>query len=677
MKRKCVWPWIVSGIVLLLAAFCVVFLWLPYHNAASVMSNEPMQIEKQADGSVKLSWTAAENSERYLVKVVDAADTQKIYLEEYYTDCVCALPEVPAGTSVSFSIYSARSYKMLWLDMERLCDVPLEATTRWELPDLEQVQWSVDADSKSAKLSYQKKPDARCKLYANLDNEWVVVQDSQGASVIVQFGAGSIITVPPVGQKVQFRAVAYRQEENLIFWGQSFVDLHVERDDFLGRDLNPVFTDNGYNVCTITWDETKGEKYQVQRWDSDEDEWITLSEVNWDGQRSYTSPHMAVNKTYRYRVVAVGGQVMEGSEYAAISPQMEQITKESPIYCTIWANQELPVYKTAEKTEELGKIKAGSAWCVVEETEGMFGIYYQGQTAYVDSNLCFINLTEYLADMCSYNITNSYASIYLMHEFEIPDVSNVITAGYENVQLSDDTFLVPQLYPTAKRLAEAARIAIEKGYRLKIYDAFRPQEATQEIYKLTESILDTPLPENPFTDKKTREELNLPETKKMIDPVTGLEVEIPLTYREVMIVPPYKLNYFVANGTSRHNYGIAIDLTLEKLSNGKEVEMQTSMHDLSHYSARDYNNSAANTLSSIMKKAGFGTLVSEWWHFNDNESRNNLPVKPLKRGVSAKCWMVDDNGIRYRKTDGSYYKNKEVEIDGVTYRFDHQGYLMK
>lgn len=669
-------PLIIAVAVLLLVAFCVVMLWLPYYNAASTLSNEPMQIEKQANGSVILSWPVAENCDRYLVKVSDAANAETVYLEKYYTDNVCTLPELPAGARVSLSVHSVKAYKMLWVDMERMCQNPLEATTLWELPDLEQVIWKADENTKTAKLSYQKKSDARCKLYAKLDNEWVVVQDSQGSSVIVQFGEGSIIKIPPVGQEVQFRAVAYRQEENLIFLGQTFDNLTIQRDDFLGRNLNPVFTDNGYNVCTITWDETKGERYQVQLWDGKEDEWVTLAEVPWDGERSYTSPHMAVNKTFRYRVVALGGQVIEGSEFAAVSQQMEQVTKESPIYCTVWANQEIPVYANAQKTEELGKIKAGSAWCVVEETEGMFGIYYQGQTAYVDSNLCFINLPEYMADMCSYNITNSYASLYMMHEFEIPEVTNVITAGYEDVQLGKNEYLVPLLYPTAKRLANAARTAIEKGYRLKIYDAFRPQEATLEIYELTESILDTPIPELPFTEKKTVEELNLPTPRKEIDPITGLEVIIPLTYREVMIVEPYKLNYFVAKGTSKHNYGIALDLTLEKLSNGKELEMQTSMHDLSHYSARDYNNSSAKSLSSIMKSAGFTTLVSEWWHFNDLESRDKFSAKPLKNGVNAKCWMVDDTGIRFRKSDGSYYKDRQTKIDGVTYTFDKEGYLV-
>ena len=640
------------------------------------MPNASMEIQKQEDGSMCLSWSQSEDKDYYVVKIADAKDENIVYLDDRYTENACILPQIPECANIHISVYSAKKYKLLWSEKERLCSNPLLATTQWKLPDLEQVTWDVNADSKTAKLSYQKELDARCKLFALQDNDvWFEVQDSQELSVIVQFGKGSIFTVPPVGEELRFRAIAYRQEENLVFYGQSFENLTVQRDDFLGRDLAPVYTDNGHNVCTITWDETKGERYQVQRL-VEKDKWETLIEVPWDGKRSYTSPHMDVNKTYTYRVVALGGQVMEGSEFAAISEPIEQITKESPIYCTIWANQDLPVYASAQKTEELGKIKAGSAWCVVEELDGVFGIYYGGQTAYVDSNLCFINLPEYMADMCSYNITNSYASLYLMHEFEIPQVSNVITAGYENVQLGKEEFLVPLLYPTAKRLAEAARVAKEKGYRLKIYDAFRPQVATKEIYDLTYSILDTPIPELPFTDKKTIEELNLPAPKKQVDPVTGVEVEIPLTYREVMIVPPYNLDYFVAEGTSKHNYGIALDLTLEKLSNGAEMEMQTSIHDLSHYSARDKNNKTANTLSSIMKKAGFTTLVSEWWHFNDLDSKKNFSVKPLKKGVSAKCWMVDDTGVRYRRADGSYYKDKKVEIDGTTYLFDKQGYLI-
>ena len=81
----------------------------------------------------------------------------------------------------------------------------------------------------------------------------------------------------------------------------------------------------------------------------------------------------------------------------------------------------------------------------------------------------------------------------------------------------------------------------------------------------------------------------------------------------------YSLGSFLATGTSRHNYGLALDLTLVD-STGTELAMQTSMHDLSWYSASANNNANANLLRDIMVGAGFIGIASEWWHFNDLEA---------------------------------------------------------
>ena len=43
-------------------------------------------------------------------------------------------------------------------------------------------------------------------------------------------------------------------------------------------------------------------------------------------------------------------------------------------------------------------------------------------------------------------------------------------------------------------------------------------------------------------------------------------------------------------------------------------------------------------------------------------------------GVTPECWMADEEGWRYRKENGEYYKNTTREIDGVTYQFDRNGY---
>ena len=146
-----------------------------------------------------------------------------------------------------------------------------------------------------------------------------------------------------------------------------------------------------------------------------------------------------------------------------------------------------------------------------------------------------------------------------------------------------------------------------------------------------------------------------------------------LTYIRFWEDGTFGLPNFLAQYGSMHNMGIALDLTLEDLS-GEELEMQTVMHDLSIYSVIYQNNSNANLLSSIMKGAGFGGLTSEWWHFQDNETREALKLNIyMYNGVSGEGWTADDTGWRYRRADGSFVTGS-AEIGGVSYDFGDDGY---
>ena len=136
----------------------------------------------------------------------------------------------------------------------------------------------------------------------------------------------------------------------------------------------------------------------------------------------------------------------------------------------------------------------------------------------------------------------------------------------------------------------------------------------------------------------------------------------------------YTLANFLARSGSAHNMGIALDLTLEIPGQG-DLEMQTEMHDLSWYSVISRNNANAVLLDGYMKAAGFGGLTSEWWHFQDNETRDALGLNIyLYSGVSPECWVADDYGWRYRRADGSFIKDATVEINGMEYTFDSVGY---
>ena len=150
-----------------------------------------------------------------------------------------------------------------------------------------------------------------------------------------------------------------------------------------------------------------------------------------------------------------------------------------------------------------------------------------------------------------------------------------------------------------------------------------------------------------------------------------------LTYRILMTNDgKYHLSAFLAPGNSRHNFGVALDLTLVD-ANGKELAMQTSMHDLSWYSASKRNNGNAAILYRIMTGAGFKDLYSEWWHFQDNEIYEANKYEPLKTGVTWECWALDEIGWRYRQADGSFYKHCTMTIDGQSYTFDAEGYVVE
>lgn len=678
MKWKAIIAVVIAAVVLGAAALAVFGFWLPYRNAQSTMTQGQMELRVLDDGKLQLTWPQADGPDRYLLEVRETGNMEQpyVYYRVYTRENTWTLPPLPTDKELTISVRTVVDYRQLWQEKERISENELAISLSLVPPALQNMQWKADEETKTVTLTYTLGENEWCHLHwKDEGGVWQEVQDTDQTELTLTFGDQGEFPVPSFGKHIFFQMDVYRMDAELAFYGNISYGFAVSRDDLLGRNLDPVITDNGYNVSTITWEETKGQAYQVQLL-GESGTWEVLTEIPGDEERTYTTDHMPVNSSFTYRVVAVGGQTLPDSEFAAISGELVQETKESPIFCTIWPLKELKTYADPQKTTAVSSIKAGSAWCVVDEQGDMFGIRQDGVIRYVESNFCLINLPEYMGDMCSYNITNSYSSLYMVHEFEIPKVTDAVTKGYEKVKLKSGEYLVPLLYPTAKKLAEAARIAKAEGYQLKIYDAFRPQAATVQIYDLTEKMLKKDLPKKPFTNKYTLAQLNLPKPKTKTDPDTNKKKEVPLTYEDVMLGGEYSLNYFLAKGGSMHNLGLALDLTMVDLSTGEEVKMQTSMHDLSCYSVIYKNNTAAKKLDEIMKAAGFGGLVSEWWHFQDNEARKAIDPPALWSGVNAGSWMADDHGWRFRDSKGVYCKDGTFTIDGTEYAFDAEGYVI-
>ena len=657
-KARKVWKYVL--ILAVTVAACMGCWLFPYLGARSSMPVDGvLTMKERNDGRFLLSWPSSDRADFYRVEILDS---EKVLWQEQTVSGDCLLPEISGEGEYTIRVSSAVTYNQFGAAKVRYSRKTLETTTVLRAPRIVEFQWEADPDHKVVSIDFEMmdadfavfnhiSPDGTRKELRRLDNS---------GRIDLAFGENGDFPMPDQGETCELVLTVFRNEEDLEFYGAADIHVRIDRDDFLGRDLKLTMEQEGENVILLRWQETKGEYYQVQRSTAGQD-WEIVGNVYPGQELTYQSEHLASCEDYTYRVLAVGGHTMEGYSWAAISQEISIRTDVSVLYATIWPVKDLPVRANPGSGESIGTAQEGKAYCILNEVDGYFQVQVDGRMGYIDSNYCLINLPEYLGKLCSYDIRNSYNSIYLVHGFAIPNVTGVVTAGYENVLVEDGNFLVPLLYPTARKLRLASETALDMGYRLKIYDAFRPKEATIEIYERTSEILSQELPEMSVTGGPASQ---------------YRKNDRPATYQSLMTNGTYQLNHFLAKGVSRHNLGVALDLTLEDVHTRQEILMQSQMHDLSWYSVTARNNDSANMLASIMKNAGFGTLSSEWWHFQDDEARNAYSIPAVSRGVSLEGWTRDDRGWMYRDNKGVYYKNQNMTLNGTVYQFDGEGYLV-
>lgn len=149
---------------------------------------------------------------------------------------------------------------------------------------------------------------------------------------------------------------------------------------------------------------------------------------------------------------------------------------------------------------------------------------------------------------------------------------------FEMKYATDDNFLKSKVYDcaecflrykTVKKLIEANQKFLKLGYRIKIFDCYRPLDVQKKMWKL------------------------VPNPTYVADPAKG----------------------------SIHNRGGAVDLTLVD-STGKQVDMGTSFDHFGIESAHDYSGVSEAVkvnralLKSVMESCQFLSFSSEWWHYN-------------------------------------------------------------
>lgn len=578
-------------------------------------------------------------------------------------------------------------------------------------------------DEKIAFLLWQEEEGCEYEIYCMNDNNlWETTNNN-----IIMLDFKSEFSVPDRNNPFWAAIRVVRREKDYTAYGPISEYVMISRNDLLADNLALSWEQVEARQYVLRWQESYGELYEIQQWSEEQNRWISKCILNSTQEMMYQTDHLPSNAQVRFRVITYNSEEEAAQEIYQTEPSEVTLhTDISTLYCTIWPVMQLKIMDQPQGGNVLGEVPAGEALCVLGEESGYFKIRYRNWYGYINSDFCMINLPEYLGDLCEYDITNSISSIFRVHEYDIPEVTGGVVQGYENVCLGYENYLVPYLYPCTEKLYQAALAAAEDGYGLRIYDAFRPNEATAYLYETVGAILEDPvpfiieedeegegdeegtvsgqtveeeLPEN-GQNEETADETGMTEEGGITDetgmteegetaseegieggvwptdPVTGEPMD---SYRMVMTDEGrYRLSSFLAPTVSNHNRGIALDLTLIDAETKEDLPMQTQIHDLSFYSVTGYNNENAVLLAQYMKGAGYNDLVTEWWHFQDDETRNRLGTQfYLTEGVSVEGWKKDDNGWKYRLEDGSYYENITVAIDGREYTFDGQGYCME
>ena len=140
---------------------------------------------------------------------------------------------------------------------------------------------------------------------------------------------------------------------------------------------------------------------------------------------------------------------------------------------------------------------------------------------------------------------------------------------------------------TARALKSASNELIVQGYRLKVFDAYRPASAVKHF--ILWGIEDTDIRMKPYF------------------------------YPDLEKQELFSKGYIAKQ--SSHSRGSAVDLTLLDMATGKELDMGSPFDffgEISHPDCRDITDEQYENrmrLQRVMLRNGFEPLDCEWWHF--------------------------------------------------------------
>ncbi|HAM15737.1 MAG TPA: hypothetical protein DCP91_07750 [Eggerthellaceae bacterium] len=241
-------------------------------------------------------------------------------------------------------------------------------------------------------------------------------------------------------------------------------------------------------------------------------------------------------------------------------------------------------------------------WPAPDDSQAL--VQQDGTVALVPVDLLFVNLPDVLPDAV-FDIVYAHASTSSCAGEAIPGVTGERIPGYapaprENAYLGTSQFVAPCAYRTALKARDAASALAQQGYRLLVYDAYRPMTAQRHLSDCFQTAF-----------------WNSP----------GMQASLGA----------WSLDWYVAPGASGHNFGTDLDVGVCD-AQGNPVSMPSAFDafdDTGHltaqplaassitpdaYCAAVAGNPACLALHQAFTAAGFSELASEWWHFGDDQT---------------------------------------------------------
>ena len=193
-------------------------------------------------------------------------------------------------------------------------------------------------------------------------------------------------------------------------------------------------------------------------------------------------------------------------------------------------------------------------------------------------------------------------TVYLLHQLVcVLDLSfqsaKTVLSGRTSVVINKNGIDDSQLKANNLNVSDLIQSLRSQGYRLLIWDAFRPQSAQYTLY------------EN--ASEEDRAFLANPDSK------------------------------------SQHSAGRTVDVSMVKLD-GSAVEMPTGFDDFTSKSDRDYSDvskEAANNsqiLEKALEDAGFVGYQKEWWHYTDSDKYDFDDIENVKLINKDKTYYAAD-----------------------------------